>query len=81
MLRNFNKDLARGKKGEQIVKNVFSEIDKNHQYLDVSDYPKYYYKGDLIAIAADGKQTMIEVKNDRVIHKTKNILCEELVYM
>lgn len=81
MLMNFDKDLAKGKKGEQIVKKVFSERDKNHQYIDVSNDPKYYYKGDLIAVAADGKKTMVEVKNDGVIHKTHNILCEEAVFM
>ena len=81
MLSEFNKDLVRGKKGEKIVKAVFSSLDKNHQFIDVSDDPQYYYKGDIMAVAADGKQTMIEVKNDGRIHETNNILCEEEVFM
>lgn len=81
MLMNFEKDLAKGKKGEAIVKTVLSSIDKNHQYIDVSNDPKYYHKGDLMAVAADGTKIMIEVKNDGVIHKTHNILCEEDVYI
>lgn len=80
MLVNFNTDLVKGKRAEQIVKEVFTALTDKYTFTDVSNNPSYYHKGDLLATAADGKQIFIEVKNDEVIHKTKNILCEEEVY-
>lgn len=81
MLANFDTDLVKGKRAEQLVKQVFSSLTDKYTFQDVSDDPLYYHRGDLIATAADGRQIMIEVKNDEVIHKTGNVLCEEEVYM
>lgn len=81
MLTNFKSDLVKGHRAEQIVKEVFSSLTDKYTFTDVSCDPQYYYKGDIMAVAADGKQTMIEVKNDGRIHETNNILCEEEVFM
>lgn len=80
MLANFKADLAKGHKAEQIVKDVFTSLTDKYEFTDVSNIPQFYNKGDLLATAADGRQIMIEVKNDEVIYKTGNILCEEEVY-
>lgn len=76
----FNRDLPKGKRGEEIVYKVFSSLTDKYKFEMVNDNPYYYHKGDIKAIAADGRQIMIEVKNDEIIHKTGNVLCEEEVY-
>ena len=81
MLANFNTDLVKGHRAEQIVKDVFTSLTDKYTFQDVSNNPSYFHKGDIIATAADGRQIMIEVKNDSRIGDTKNILCEEEVYM
>ena len=80
MLANFKADLAKGHKAEQIVKDVFTSLTDKYEFTDVSNIPQFYNKGDILATAADGRQIMIEVKNDEVIYKTGNVLCEEEVY-
>ena len=80
MITNFYKDLRKGHRAERIVKDVFSSLTDKYTFTDVSNDPAYYHSGDIIATAADGRQIMIEVKNDSVIHSTGNVLCEEEVY-
>lgn len=80
MVTNFYKDLRKGHRAEKIVKDVFSSLTDKYTFTDVSNDPAYYHSGDIIATAADGRQIMIEVKNDSVIHSTGNVLCEEEVY-
>ena len=80
MLTNFYTDLKKGHRAERIVKDVFSSLTDKYTFTDVSNNPEYYHSGDIIATAADGRQIMIEVKNDGVIHSTGNVLCEEEVY-
>lgn len=80
MLANFKTDLVKGHRAEQVVKDVFTSLTDKYTFTDVSNNPSYYHKGDLLATAADGRQIMIEVKNDEVIYKTGNVLCEEEVY-
>lgn len=80
MLVNFKTDLVKGHRAEQVVKDVFTSLTDKYTFQDVSNNPSYYHKGDLLATAADGRQIMIEVKNDEVIYKTGNVLCEEEVY-
>lgn len=80
MLANFKTDLVKGHRAEQVVKDVFTSLTDKYTFTDVSNNPSYYHKGDLLATAADGRQIFIEVKNDEVIYKTGNVLCEEEVY-
>lgn len=80
MIDNFFTDLKKGHRAEQIVREVFSSLTDKYTFTDVSNQPRYYHSGDIIATAADGRQIMIEVKNDGVIHSTGNVLCEEEVF-
>lgn len=80
MLTNFKPDLAKGHRAEHIVKEVFSSLTDEYTFTDVSCEPQYYHCGDIKATAADGREIMIEVKNDEVIHRTSNVLCEDGVY-
>lgn len=74
----FNKDLVQGKKGEAIVAQYLSNM--GYQVEDVSDKRQDYHKGDLLITLPTGEKRYVEVKNDTVIGKTQNILCEEEVY-
>ena len=80
MLDNFQRDLAIGKKGEDIVLQVFSSLDSERTYERVADNPLYFHKGDIKVTDKSGNVRYIEVKNDSVIHNTGNVLCEEEVY-
>ena len=81
MVDNFYRDLAFGKEAEEIVRVVFSALDDRRIYEDVSDCKEYYHKGDIRVVDKEsGEVRFIEVKNDSVIHKTGNVLCEEEVY-
>ena len=80
-MNQFRKDLMIGKEAEQLVKEVFEASTKEYQFEDVSNIPKFYYRGDIKATRlSDGKEFYIEVKNDSRIHETYNVLCEEEVY-
>lgn len=70
MLANFKADLAKGHRAEQIVIDTFTSLTDKYTFTDVSNISSYYHRGDILALAADGKEVMIEVKNDEVIHKT-----------
>lgn len=80
MLKGFYEDLANGKEAEQLVVEVFSSLTEDYKFESVGDKREFFYKGDIKAIAADGREIFIEVKDDSVICKTQNILCEEEVY-
>lgn len=80
MLDNFYRDLEKGKKAEAIVLSAFSNATKDYKFEDVSNQRSFFYKGDIKAVAADGREIFIEVKNDSRIAETHNILCEEEVY-
>lgn len=81
MVTNFYRDLEKAKKAEAIVKEVLSSLTSKYEFIDVSNIPNYYHKGDILAVDKEsGKQIFIEVKDDSRIADTKNILCEDLVY-
>lgn len=80
MLDNFERDLAIGKKAEDIVREVFSSLDPERTYENVGAERALFYKGDIRVTDKEGNVRYIEVKNDSVIHKTGNVLCEEEVY-
>lgn len=80
-MKDFYKDLCAAKPAEQLVLNKLSSLTTDWVFTDVSNQREYFYKGDILATAADGsKQLFIEVKNDSRIADTGNILCETEVY-
>ena len=81
MVTNFYRDLEKAKKAEALVKDVLSSLTSNYNFIDVSNIPAYYHKGDIVAVDKEsGKQIFIEVKDDSRIADTQNILCEDSVY-
>lgn len=81
MLDNFERDLKKGKRAEEIVKNTLSALTDDFTFEDVSNNRLFYYSGDIKAVdKRSGKEYFIEVKNDSRIADTGNILCEEEVY-
>ena len=80
MVKEFYKDLAQAKNAEKLVRDVFSSLTFDYQFIDVSEQREYYKKGDIKAVDKDGKEIMIEVKNDSRIAETHNVLCEEQVF-
>lgn len=81
MLENFERDLARGKVAENIVREVFTSLTDDYTFEDVSFDRSFFYRGDIKATdKKSGKEYYIEVKNDSRIADTGNILCEEEVY-
>ena len=82
MLKNFNKDREAARGAEDIVRDTFSSLASGYTFQIVADEREYFYKGDIKATnCATGEELFIEVKNDGVIAKTQNILCEEENYM
>ena len=77
MLKEFWGDLAKAQVVEKQVLNTLSSLGTKYKFELVSDQPQYYHKGDIKAIAPDGKEIFIDVKNDSRIHDTRNVLCEE----
>lgn len=80
MLKEFYTDLEKAKAAEEIARNVLSTLAPDYNFVDVSYETKCYYKGDIKAIAPNGQEFFIEVKDDSRIADTRNILCEEEVY-
>ena len=80
MKTQFQIDLAEAKKVEQLVLEHFQKLTNEYTFINVSDEPQYYHKGDIIAVAPDGRKIFIEVKNDASIGNTNNVLCEEENY-
>lgn len=71
MVTNFYRDLEKAKKAEAIVKEILSSLTSNYNFIDVSNVPKYYHKGDIVAVDKEsGKQIFIEVKDDSRIADT-----------
>ena len=79
MVENWERDLAKGRRGERIVLNALSAHYTNYTFEDVADKREYFKYGDIRAISNDGSFFMFEVKNDEVIATSRNVLCEELV--
>ena len=79
-VNGFFKDLEAAREAEELVLNVFSELSTDFKFEHVGADRDCFYKGDIKATAADGREIFIEVKDDSVIHRTRNILCEDEVY-
>lgn len=80
MVRDFQKDLANARDAEQLVLDTFAALSNSYKFINVGAAKEYRYKGDILAIAADGREIGIEVKDDSRIADTHNVLCEEKVY-
>lgn len=76
MIKDFFKDLQAAKPAEQLVLNTLANLATGVTFEDVSNVKEYYYKGDILATTANGKQYFLEVKNDSRIADTGNVLCE-----
>ena len=64
MVKNFFSDMAIAKTAERTVLNVFSKIAPQYNFTDVSNDRRYFYRGDILTIAKDGREIGIEVKQD-----------------
>ena len=80
MLSNFYEDLNNAKTAELMVRDLFASLTDQYTFDAVGDQREYFYRGDIRATTPSGKEIFIEVKDDSVIHKTGNILCEDEVY-
>lgn len=80
MMCDFWKDLKQARKVEQKALEVFQSLAKGYEFIDVSDIEEYYHRGDIKAIAPDGKEYLLEIKGDTRINETGNVLCEEYTY-
>lgn len=78
-MTDFWKDLAYAHTVEKTALAAFQGATEDYKIVDVSNNREYYHKGDLKAIAADGREFMLEIKGDSRIHETGNVLCEERV--
>lgn len=78
MVKGFKEDLKRGKKSEELVKEILEELAPEYEFRITGML--FQHKGDIEAIAPDGSVYYLEVKDDSCIAKTGNILCEEEVY-
>lgn len=81
MLKDFEKDLAEGKEAELITLGILADLTTQYNFTWVGDLRECRYKGDILATAANGTQYYIEVKNDKDIATTGNILCEDENYI
>lgn len=79
MVRDFFIDLNNSKASEQIVLNSFAALAPQYTFQDVSADRNYYHLGDIKAVAADGHEIYIEVKQDGRIAETQNVLLEDEV--
>lgn len=80
MIKEFWGDLARGRVAEHKVLDTLSSLGTEYKFEFVGDQREYFHKGDIKAIAPDGREIFIDVKNDSRIHETRNVLCEEENY-
>ena len=80
MLKEFYADLEAAKPAEELVRKTLANLAPGYKFEDVSYETQCYYKGDIKAIAPDGTEIYLEVKDDSRIAETRNILCEEEVY-
>lgn len=80
MVSNFYSDLNKAKKAEDLVRETFASLTNEYTFIDVSNDREYFKRGDIKAVGKDGKEVMIEVKNDSRIAETHNLLCEEENY-
>lgn len=80
MVKDFYADLEAAKTAEQLVRNVLANLAPGYKFEDVSDVREYYHKGDIKVTTPEGEEIFLDVKDDKRIADTRNVLCEEEVY-
>lgn len=80
MVKNFKTDLERAQKAEYMVRDLLQSLTDEYTFIHVGENKEYYHKGDIKAVDNNGKEIMIEIKDDTRIADTGNVLCEEEVY-
>lgn len=80
MVNNFYRDLEAARSAEHLVRDVFASLSLDYTFEEVGGVRDFFYRGDIKATAADGREIFIEVKDDSRIADTGNVLCEEEVY-
>ena len=60
MVKNFFSDMAIAKTAERTVLDVFSKIAPQYSFKDVSEDRQYFYRGDILTTAKDGREIGIE---------------------
>lgn len=77
---NFQKDLREAREAEIIAREVLSKTTEDYRFYDVSNMKKFRHRGDIVSRnLKDDSPCFIDVKDDSVIHHTRNILCEDRV--
>lgn len=75
----FAEDLHDGKKAEELVRFKLSQAGIFESIWDCSDDEYFQNKDiDILAQKSDGKIVKIEVKADRLAHKTQNLVWEQV---
>ena len=78
-MTSFERDMARGKIGEEIVLNFLKSDDRVKKVVDVREDELHQLKDiDFIQFFKNGKSIDIEVKTDELAHKTDNIAYESI---
>ena len=82
MVSTFFEDLAEARVYEALVLEVLRNYKSNdYVFEDVTKDSEYYHKGDIVAYDTNTlEEKYIDVKNDSVMHKSHNILCEDKVF-
>lgn len=81
MCNDFYRDLKAAKPAELLTLKTLSAAAPQWDFKHIGEDKKYYSIGDIKAINRDsGEVVYIEVKDDKAIWKTHNVLCEEQNY-
>lgn len=73
MLKDFARDKAAAKPAEELVYNILSSL--GYEVENVADQAEYRKRGDIKVILPLG-EVFVDVKHDKRIADTYNILCE-----
>lgn len=78
--KQFEKDNKEATKAELLVRDVLASLTDDYSFTHVGKQPEYFYRGDIKADDGWFDDILLEVKNDGVIYRTGNVLCEYKVF-
>lgn len=78
MVIGFYEDLAKARVAEELVRAELQARLPHLKFTLTGD--EHQHEGDIRVEDTEGNEWYIEVKDDSVIHKTRNVLCEDAVY-